>query len=431
MTMAKKWSEQYVLVKPIGAGGQGDAMVARAKIGGDDVFLKVLRHQNDMLRRKRMHREVEAYRTLVHPRIPRLVDSNSGLFNSLEHKLFLASDLVHGVTLREHVERVGPLSLTDSTMLVDALLDVISYCHLNQVVHRDIKPDNILLRGGAIHDPVLVDFGLSFDDRTDEHGTVHEEELGNRFLRLPELAGGSADKRDPRSDVTFAAGVFLYCLTAATPSVLVDEAGTLPHQRATVRERLAKSCGDTRCAVSRILDQAFQVKVEQRWPSADELRLAITALQRSTTGYEPLGRRIKRVMEMLAVPHRRDADVQVSKLRRGMSLIEMAMRSFATELGNLSVRETGMAIDIESRSASNSWALAPQAVAPNAFVRFDVEIVGDELTFSASYKDLRQDAFHRCLLREPYRDQAFDHKVKLLFLAQLEDLLAEPCGALH
>lgn len=424
MTAPKKWSTKYENVRVLGGGGQGDAMIVRPIGGTGEFFLKVLRHQNDLMRRKRMHREVEAYRTLTHPRVPSLVDSNSAEFADLQYKLFLVSELVPGINLREHVEQHGPLPYEAARELVLRLLETVAYCHAQQVIHRDIKPDNIVLRSGAVDDPVLVEFGLSFDDSEDPHGTIIEEELGNRFLRLPELSAGSAFKRDPRSDVTFAAAVFLYCLTGVDPSVLLDTAGAMPHQVACVRPRLMQVAGDRYLALAHLFDQAFQYKVENRWSSADELRSQIVALDRIAPSDISLQQRIKDVKALIAVPHRQDAGRAVAALQRALHMIQTCKDEIKAELDLASDHQTDQAIDRDNQTARNSWALTPSASSPRGFVRFDISVLGDELVFSGRYGDVHLEAFYRCPVAEPSRnDQQFDPVVKKLFLIQVEDLL--------
>ena len=99
-------------------------------------------------------------------------------------------------------------------------------------MHRDVKPDNIILADDDPGRPVLLDFGLSFRKGSDiDFETEHGQEVGNRFLRLAELSAGSFLKHDERSDLSFAAGILFYLLTGEPPYILQDANGRLPHQR--------------------------------------------------------------------------------------------------------------------------------------------------------------------------------------------------------
>lgn len=108
-------------------------------------------------------------------------------------------------------------------------------------IHRDIKPGNIILKNNAWEDPVLVDFGMSHHEDDEKKEISLDQEIDNRFLRLPEFSTGSTLKRDPRSDITHCAGVFFYMLTNIWPSVLIDENECMPHQRTLGRKKLLEN----------------------------------------------------------------------------------------------------------------------------------------------------------------------------------------------
>ena len=101
---------------------------------------------------------------------------------------------------------------------VKELASVLNRCHENDFTHRDLKPANIVLRNSDITTPVLVDFGLSFNNAEEDNPLTRlNEEVGNRFLRLPEHRRGG---RAPASDVTQLAGIFFYIITGHEPRVL-------------------------------------------------------------------------------------------------------------------------------------------------------------------------------------------------------------------
>jgi serine/threonine-protein kinase len=134
-----------------------------------------------------MFREVASLQTLDIQGVPKVVESNADRYNDLRQNLYLVLDYIRGATLQERIQD-GCLLLPDAISLLLKLVDIASYCHDQGVVHRDIKPDNVILKSNDVNNPVLLDFGQSFNhsDATDAL-TVTDQQLGNRFISLPEL----------------------------------------------------------------------------------------------------------------------------------------------------------------------------------------------------------------------------------------------------
>ncbi len=188
----KPWSEHWEIIKTIGSGGQGQTSLVQPRNNsyppGQYVF-KELHRQKDCERRGRMRREVIALTTLEHPGIPKIIDENSQYFADLDTPLYFVSEFVPGATLLEFITAEKTMNLTDAVMFIIKLLDILEYCHNADTLHRDIKPDNIMIKNDDIQNPVLIDFGLSFnrDDDSNMNLTATGQQLGNRFLQLPEL----------------------------------------------------------------------------------------------------------------------------------------------------------------------------------------------------------------------------------------------------
>lgn len=155
----KPWDENWQKVRQLPGGGQGDTWVVKRRGDTDEEYvLKVLRKQEDTERRKRMYREVQALRLLQHPSIPRVVESNTDQYADSEVPLYFVANYIEGQTLEARVsqERLRP---DEAVRLVIQIADTLHFCHQNGFIHRDIKPDNIVLRGGNINEPALIDFG--------------------------------------------------------------------------------------------------------------------------------------------------------------------------------------------------------------------------------------------------------------------------------
>lgn len=230
----KPWELKWRRFDQLGKGGQGTSFYAQKadeRTDAQTYVLKVLNRQNDDERRGRFYREVATLRTLHHEGIASLIDSNAEYFENKEQDLYLVTEFIPGPTLEEHVGQ-AKMILGDAVRLLLWLTGIVQYCHERGVVHRDIKLDNIVLKNGDYSKAVLLDFGLSFNEELEEAiATPSSQQLGNRFLALPELQTKSAGKRDQRSDVTQLCGILIYVLTAEHPVTLMDAELRLPHQR--------------------------------------------------------------------------------------------------------------------------------------------------------------------------------------------------------
>jgi serine/threonine-protein kinase len=220
-----------------------------------------------------MYREVVALETLAHPSTPKVVEHNTGNYLATEDRLYVVLEYIEGPTLSEGVETSGALSANQAIAVVTGVLDVLDAYHQAGVGHRDIKPDNIILRGGECTAPVLIDFGLTFNLKEQADSLTPDfQQVGNRFLQLPEHAMFSANKRDLRSDVTFCVGILFFALTKAWPGPLVDEAGRPPHQREAPRHEFDGLPEHQRSRLLHIFDLGFAQELTRRWQSVGSLR---------------------------------------------------------------------------------------------------------------------------------------------------------------
>ncbi|WDD36251.1 serine/threonine-protein kinase (plasmid) [Nostoc sp. UHCC 0926] len=276
------WKEKWIFVKDLGSGGQGYTQVVKHKdtTASEEFYvLKTLKNQEDAERRKRMHREVTDLKTLDSPSIPKVIDSNSEEFNS-NVPLYMVTEYIEGNTLKQQILEQGVIDFSVAINFIKNLLKVIEYCHESGIFHRDIKPDNIIIRNNKLDDPVLIDFGISFNeihvDETDLTGTW--QQLGNRFLGLPEFRLKSNFQRDPRSDITQSCGILFFMLTALYPVELRDQEEKKPHQRHENKKILSKISADYLRLLNTIFDRAFEWQLDQRWQSIPELEIALSRL---------------------------------------------------------------------------------------------------------------------------------------------------------
>jgi serine/threonine-protein kinase len=200
--------------------------------------------------------------------VPKIIESNSDLFADKQVDLYYVADFIEGIDLQEFTTS-QKMSESDISKFLVQLISLVELCHKDEFVHRDIKPLNIMLRGEEI---LLVDFGIAHsNDGLFE--TKVGEELGNRFLRLPELSSGSSQKVDFRSDITFIVGIAFFLLTKEYPRILIDEKNQMPHQRDGIQDKVNKFINKD--IWNQMFDIGFRNEIENRWQSLESLRSII------------------------------------------------------------------------------------------------------------------------------------------------------------
>lgn len=262
-------------------------------------------------RRYRMMTEVSGLRLMNGNGVPGVLDANEGQWVDGTIEMFLVMEFVDGPTMHELVQRHPP-SLDEALACTRRILEVLAAGHAVPLHHRDLKPDNVIIRGGDWSDPVLVDLGIAWDGRNDrEFETPAGQEMGNRFLRLPEFAPGG-DHHDARSDLAMAAGLLFFMLSGRAPRLPVDQHGRHPHQAQPDPIR-AKITSDPRWpALSRIITVAFQSNPNARHRDAAEMRCHLDALDATPEALEDdLDREITRLRDLTST-----AEAQALELAR-------------------------------------------------------------------------------------------------------------------
>jgi serine/threonine protein kinase len=196
-------STRYVFGDPIGAGGAGSVYRAKDKVTGGAVAIKVLhtRATENATLHKRLATEFRAATELEHPNIVRALEIGSEGTTS-----YLVYELVDGENLGDRIERKGKLSEAESVRIITQIAQALHYAHQRNVIHRDVKPDNILvLKDGRAK---LTDFGLAKDYNNDQDLTRHAAGLGTPHFMAPEQFS-QAKTVDPRADI-YSLGATLY-----------------------------------------------------------------------------------------------------------------------------------------------------------------------------------------------------------------------------
>ena len=221
--LAAALADRYRVVRELGAGGMATVYLAHDLKHERDVAIKVLHPDlGAALGGERFLTEIRTTARLQHPHILPLLDSGSA--NGL---LYYVMPLVTGETLRARLERERQLPIDDALRIAREVADALEYAHALGVIHRDVKPENILLQGGHA---LVADFGiaLAVQQAGGQRMTQTGLSLGTPQYMSPEQAMGERTI-DARSDV--------YALGAVTYEMLT---GDPPFTGSTVQAIVAK-----------------------------------------------------------------------------------------------------------------------------------------------------------------------------------------------
>jgi eukaryotic-like serine/threonine-protein kinase len=199
---------RYRAEKRLGSGGMAEVWCAEDDVLGRRVALKLLgsRFAEDDEFRERFRREARAAAGLTHPNIVGIFDRGDW-----DGTPYIAMELVDGRTLKDLVRERGPLPPDVATNIMLQILSALGYAHRRGIVHRDVKPDNILF--DEDENAVITDFGIAtarFHGRLTGTGRA----MGTPHYMSPEQAMGKMV--DGRSDL-YAVGVMLYEMLLGFP----------------------------------------------------------------------------------------------------------------------------------------------------------------------------------------------------------------------
>lgn len=199
---------RYRVVRELGKGGMGAVLLGRDDLSGQQVAIKVLPESlaDDEKAVARFDREAQALARLDHPNIvPLLTYAVDG------NKRFIVMKYVSGDTLQNRIETNRMLSFSECRIVLSALLDGLHYAHQHDVIHRDIKPGNILMTDdGRVY---LADFGIA-KMQTDLRLTRPDMVVGSPQYMSPEQVTGK--EVSPATDL-YSCGLILFEMLAGRP----------------------------------------------------------------------------------------------------------------------------------------------------------------------------------------------------------------------
>lgn len=416
------WKDRWDILDKLVGGGQGDAYKACRRTDGRIGFLKTIKSRKDPERRARFFREATAYDSFGVEGVPRLIESNAHHHANLEFSPFIVTEFIEGDTLRSWRHAESTVSLETAVTITSNLLDILHECHKEGCVHRDVKPDNIILRSGDPTQVWLLDFGISFHDLADtDFQTEDWQEVGNRFLRLPELSAGSLSKQDPRSDVCFAAGVLFYALTGDHPDVLMDGEGRLPHQRSTAFAKLQNAAPQRLNKLLALFDEAFALRLGHRFGSAQVMRERLDRMMDTQQAGSSFQEDIAALRELLDTQADRQLAEVRGKLGQAIREVQQVVTQLTRSIGpSLSISQTGMCNTGERASNTLIWSRQVPGD-PILAVTYEALAAGDELVIR-----MRGEAVYRTDLAKPGYEDGFLHNIQAWLVAQLRAVLLDP-----
>jgi serine/threonine protein kinase len=203
--LAATLADRYRIERELGAGGMATVYLARDLKHERQVALKVLRADlSAILGGERFLNEIRVTANLQHPHILPLFDSGSA-----DGLLFYVMPYVAGETLRQRLEREKQLPIDEAVRLAREVASALDYAHRQGVIHRDVKPENVLIQDGTA---LVTDFGIALavsnagGSRLTETGLS----LGTPFYMSPEQATGDR-ALDARTDVSLSARCCTRC----------------------------------------------------------------------------------------------------------------------------------------------------------------------------------------------------------------------------
>ncbi|MEZ0332623.1 MAG: protein kinase [Gemmatimonadales bacterium] len=282
--LAEALGDAYTIEGEIGRGGMGVVYRARDERLQRRVAIKVLppelAFQQDI--RERFTREAQTAAKLSHPHIVPIHTVGDGL-----GLVYFVMGFVDGESVAGRIRRRGRLPIEEARRIMSETADALSAAHGLSIIHRDIKPDNILLEGsrGRV---MVTDFGIAKALSGGSGATLTGAgvAIGTPAFMSPEQAAGEREI-DGRSDL-YSLGIVTYqMLTGELPFTAPTVAGILMKQITEPAPDLRTKRNDVPEDLALAVSRCLEKDPENRWPTAESLRRALES--RSVSGYQPTG----------------------------------------------------------------------------------------------------------------------------------------------
>ncbi|MBI4501260.1 MAG: serine/threonine protein kinase [Gemmatimonadetes bacterium] len=259
---------RYTIDREVGRGGAARVFSALTP-DGRAVALKILHPELVVsVTADRFLREVRLLAEMDHPRIARMLD-----YGESEFLIYYVMDFIEGPTLRDHLLRARRATIGDTLRIARDLLEALDYAHGRGIVHRDVKPENIVL---APEGAMLMDFGVARAIATSgsERLTRSGFTVGTSAYMSPEQVTGEQDI-DQRGDIYSLGCVLFECLAGRPPFTHPIEELVLQMQREAVPPEVTTFRGDTPPELAAAIHRSIAKARADRWQSAAEMAAAL------------------------------------------------------------------------------------------------------------------------------------------------------------
>ncbi|MDR0445812.1 MAG: Stk1 family PASTA domain-containing Ser/Thr kinase [Oscillospiraceae bacterium] len=294
--IGKLLDNRYEILEKIGTGGMAVVYKARCHRLNRLVAIKILKEElaGDEDFRRRFHTESQAVAMLSHPNIVAVYDVSRTIRAD-----YIVMELIEGITLKQYINRKGLLSWKEALHFSIQIAKAISHAHSKGIIHRDIKPHNIMiLKDGSIK---VADFGIARLIST--QSTLTQESLGSVHYISPEQAKGGLV--DARTDI-YSLGVVMYeMLTSQLPfvgdspvSVAIQHISAIPLMPRDINPDVPQGLED-------ITMHAMEPKLQARYSTADELLRDLEEFRKNPSAvfkYAPIMAETRAIDETRPVP---------------------------------------------------------------------------------------------------------------------------------
>lgn len=273
--VGKRLDGRYEIQEIIGVGGMSVVYKAYDNVDDRIVAVKILKDEflnNDDFKR-RFKNESKAIALLSHENIVKVYDVNFG-----EKLQYIVMEYIDGITLKEFINKQGSITWNDALFFMTQILRAVQHAHDKGIVHRDIKPQNIiLLPNGNLK---VTDFGIARFSRSDTK-TLTEQAIGSVHYISPEQAKG--EYTDEKADI-YSIGVVLYEMLSGKVPFEADSAVSVALMQVNSNaEELRKINPDIPLGLEQICFHAMQKNPADRYQSATEMLLDIEEIVKDPT----------------------------------------------------------------------------------------------------------------------------------------------------